>query len=469
MPKVVFSKELTLKPYDPAIHAPVLGLTNPKSGPKMGAPILEVCARSEHYKDRFFDIVEVFKGTFKKSEMWQNFRKLLWEAKDLSKEKNNADFRPRLFIGGGDGTASFALTVFFKTIAPDPDNGFNDTGNGFAWTDEELKSYFPALVQMPLGTGNDLGRALGWGHHYPGWTTSPCCQVGCHDKHLVNWIDNALRVSTPYVNYDVWGLMPPPGQEQTNVKVCQLAKVSKVDGKKQVTMRIADPVAPFLVFLYCSFGFIAQVVSRFEPHRKSSQIANKIMMGKAVAEIVLGFRAKQLRSGLEGFSFCNLPDTPLEKNGTDRWFPPRDTRKAKQYKDLGFMNANSFVGGQIGGSDRAGCCTRWMLCGKGRKKVDPTDGRADFFRQRLIPTLAKTGNCIQTDKKDGGTIKYKGDKGQGQFFQFDGEGRFAFHPDGEEWRLDVKHVLVVPMVVAGSYFRRSGQPPQGNFEIPGTA
>jgi len=479
---MTFPPDLQLKPWKEDVHAPCLGLINPASGPKKGQPILDVAGRTEYFKDRVFNIVEVFKGSLKKpqTEMFTSFRDKLNECKEKSKEKGDPKFRPRLLIGGGDGTASFALTVFFKTISPDPDKGFPDTGNNFAWTDDELEKYFPALIQMPLGTGNDLGRALGWGHKYPGFTKVPvCCQQSLHAKNLVDWIDSAISVSTPFVNFDVWGFMPPPEEDSMNVKVCELVKVKKVNGKKQCVMKPADPVAPFLVFLYCSYGFIAQVVSRFQPNRRSSQLANKYEMTKSTLAILLGYRPKQLRAGMDGLTIHNIPGAPNEKNGTDRYFPPRDTRKPSSYQDAGFMNANSFVGGNLHGVDRANCLARWCFCGLERKicgckptraPVDPTDGKADFFRERLLKTILKTGSRLLTDKRDGGIVRFKGEKGQGIFFQFDGEGRFAFHPDGEEWRMDIKHVLKVPMVVAGKFFRKNpsldGQ--EAKFEIPGT-
>lgn len=454
-----YPKDLQLIAFDPAVHAPCVGLINPKSGPRKGAPILEVCQRTDYFKDRIFDIVEVFKGSFKKEagygEHFINFRAMLNEAKAKATEKNDPKFRPRLFCGGGDGTASFALTIFFRSVSPDPDGGLPDTGNGFNWSDDDMKKYFPALIQMPLGTGNDLGRALGWGAKYPGYG---CCGgAGSRGKRLQNWMDQALRVTTPVVNFDVFGFMPPPGEETMQVKVCQLDVVKKVNGKKHCVMREADKVAPFLIFLYCSFGFIAQVVSRFENHRTKSQLMNKVQMSIKTAEIILGFRPKELKSGMDGMSVYNLPGEANEKNGTDRYFPPRDGRHRRSYYDVGLMNANSFVGGQLHGADRAGCMTRWCKCGAGRSYVDPTDGKADFFRERLARTICKTGSLLQTDKKIGGSFKYDAAPGQGQFFQFDGEGRFAFSPDGAEWRIDIKHALVVPMVVSPKFKKTAAE------------
>ena len=39
-----------------------------------------------------------------------------------------------------------------------------------------------------------------------------------------------------------------------NVKVCELVRVQKINGAKQLVLKPADPVAPFLIFLYCSYG-----------------------------------------------------------------------------------------------------------------------------------------------------------------------------------------------------------------------
>jgi diacylglycerol kinase (ATP) len=58
--------------------------------------------------------------------------------------------RVRVLICGGDGTCSWLLTAIAKVCA--------DAGCDASTT-------FPAAV-MPLGTGNDLSRALGWGPRY---------------------------------------------------------------------------------------------------------------------------------------------------------------------------------------------------------------------------------------------------------------------------------------------------------------
>merc|ERR1719183_405364 len=132
-------------------------------------------------------IVEVIKSANKKDGLFEKFRTFLNEAKDAAKQKD-AKFRPRLICGGGDGTASFALMIVFKALLANDsraEEGLGDKGNGFIWTDEEMQKYFPALVQMPLGTGNDLSGVLGWGRKAPGNSKIPCAGAGIHLKNLV--------------------------------------------------------------------------------------------------------------------------------------------------------------------------------------------------------------------------------------------------------------------------------------------
>merc|ERR1712232_101346 len=125
--------------------------------------------------------------------------------------------RPRIISGGGDGTASFCMFIVFLALKADPereDDGLQDTGNGFTWTDTELRDFFPALAQMPLGSANDFGHILGWGRMYPGDPTGTYCASRAWAlKQLHRWIAALISPQSVVVNFDVWGIMPPSGQE----------------------------------------------------------------------------------------------------------------------------------------------------------------------------------------------------------------------------------------------------------------
>eukprot|EP00927_Polykrikos_kofoidii_P060127 TRINITY_DN55193_c0_g1_i1.p1 TRINITY_DN55193_c0_g1~~TRINITY_DN55193_c0_g1_i1.p1 ORF type:complete len:535 (-),score=97.40 TRINITY_DN55193_c0_g1_i1:68-1672(-) len=441
-----FSEAATLEPWTEEAYTPFVGLVNPNSGGHMGAAILEVCWRTEYFKDRMFIITDVVKG----GEPLQRFRARLDEAKDLAKKSGDPELRPRLVCGGGDGTPSFALNLVFRALLI-PSSGVEDpTNDKWAWSDEEIKRYFPALVQMPLGTGNDLGASLGWGRKYPGHTMLPLGS-DAHDVALKHWFDIALRKETKVVNFDVWAFIPPAGQDTFDAKVCELAEVKQDQhGDDNYVMRPSGPVVPFFCLLYACYGWMATVVARFQIKRHDSQMDNLLEYGKVGEALLVRKDPPQVRQNLTGMSATIVMDVGEEPGcGTDlQYFPPR-VGEEKAYHQVGFLNVNSFSGGLLHGKDRASFKERWCLCGAGRRPVDYSDGKADFFRTATLGKfLGKTGNQLQTDKAAGGSFSFEAAKGKGIFLQYDGEARFVFHPDGAAWRMDVTQILRIPMVVA---------------------
>merc|ERR1719197_2468568 len=110
---------------------------------------------------------------------------------------------------------------------------------------------------MPLGTGNDLSGVLGWGRKAPGNSKCPCAGAGTHLRNLQSWFDRALRATTPVMNFDVWGFMPPPDQDSIDVKICELESVVRNGccGKRHLVFKKADAVVPCLCLLYATYGF----------------------------------------------------------------------------------------------------------------------------------------------------------------------------------------------------------------------
>jgi len=132
--------------------------------------------------------------------------------------------RLRVVSGGGDGTASFSLFVILIALKADAeraDEGLADTGTGFVWTDQELQECFPALVQLPLGTANDFGNILGWGSVYPGGKTNLGCSM-TPAQQLEFWFERALDRQATVTSFDLWGIMPQPGSDTCDFKVCEL-------------------------------------------------------------------------------------------------------------------------------------------------------------------------------------------------------------------------------------------------------
>jgi len=233
-----------------------------------------------------------------------------------------------------------------------------------------------------------------------------------------------------------------------------LASVQKADGKTDLTMKEPDVVVPLLVLLYASFGFSAQVVSQFQLNRQASQWKNTIEYAKIGRDVLVGSNPAQLKKGMEGLRVTMPEGSEKEKNGTLQYFPPRTTRPASAYGEVGFLNLNSYSGGSLMGYDRAGCLNRWFAChGKAAKRRNPVefdDGFMDLFRQRQPATMFKTGTILQTDKRKAAIFEFEPAPGHGIFMQYDGEGRFVFQPDGKGWRMDAHQVLQIPVVLGPS-------------------
>eukprot|EP00747_Dinoflagellata_sp_TGD_P167147 gnl/TRDRNA2_/TRDRNA2_191080_c0_seq1.p1 gnl/TRDRNA2_/TRDRNA2_191080_c0~~gnl/TRDRNA2_/TRDRNA2_191080_c0_seq1.p1 ORF type:complete len:690 (-),score=133.61 gnl/TRDRNA2_/TRDRNA2_191080_c0_seq1:68-2029(-) len=440
-----------LPAFDPAVHIPTLGLLNPLAGAKAGRDILDLTRQAPYYQNRFFDIIEVVKDQ-KRGGLMDVFRIELTAAKEEAKARK---VRPRLISGGGDGTASFALWMVFKTLKAQPERdafeGCVDTGNGFIWTDQELEDYFPALAQLPLGSANDFGNILGWGQKYPG-DPAPCpCQCGDPLKALHKWFSCVISPNTAVVNFDLWGLMPEESAEKVDFKIAELtgpkgwSPRQSIDGKKQLVLKEAGKPVPFFVCLYFSVGFGAYMVARFQLNRHGTPLTNRIEYVRQGAGILFETTPPQLNQKAEGVSIdCE----------NQAYFPPRRDKgnRGKNYREVGFLNINWQAHLQHG-ADRAPLMTR-LCCGK-RTPVTFNDGLLDMYRSRIFATTVKNpGPVLQTDKKKDMTVTFTADKGKGIFFQYDGESRFAFSPEGKPFTLHVRKILNIA-VVLGPYLQKS--------------
>lgn len=84
----------------------------------------------------------------------------------------------RVLACGGDGTAAWLLSALDKLS-------------------ERGATYLPPIAVLPLGTGNDLARVLGWGGGYDSEPLAPICRqiMDGHEVLLDRWkieIDNVL-------------------------------------------------------------------------------------------------------------------------------------------------------------------------------------------------------------------------------------------------------------------------------------
>jgi len=437
----------TLPPFEEGMHVPTLALINDKSGAAAGADILRVAKRSAYYKARFFNIIEVARGHHR-GGLLDVFRIELCNAKDEAKAMGT---RPRVISGGGDGTGSFALFIIFLALKADHSRaleGLEDTGNGFIWTDQEMAESFPALAQMPLGSANDFGNILGWGQKYPGDVSCPCPPCGGREvafSNLKRWLLAVLNPKSRIANFDVWGLMPPAGEDRCNFKLAELTGRRgrnpnvKAEGQRQVLLKQAGKPVPFFICLYFSAGIGAYMTSRFQINRRKTPLRNRAEYVRQLLGIVMESTPPQLNGRLTGVQI-DCEEQP--------YFPPRRNlpNQGRKYREVGFYNINWQAHG-LHGADRASLGSR-LCCGK-REPVRFNDGKIDMFRWKFASFFKNPGTTMQTDKKEDMLLNFSTDqqKGKGVFFQWDGESRYAFNPDGSDFQIYIRKVVNLPVVI----------------------
>lgn len=243
------------------------------------------------------------------------------------------------------------------------------------------------------------------------------------------------------VNFDVWGIMPPAGQESCDFKICELTGKRGMSPKENgnLIMKKASLPSPFLVCLYFSVGLGGYMVSRFNINRRSTPAANDREYTRQVIGIVTERIPPQI---------CrNLANVEVDSEG-QQYFPPRRGTRGQSYREVGFWNIN-WQAKRLHAYDRAPLCRRLSPCGKSREPVRFNDGLIDMFRWRVTSFVKNTPTftTFQCDKKKDMTLKFSGGRGKGIFFQWDGEARFAFRPDGSPFNIFIRQVFTIPVVI----------------------
>ncbi|KAJ0101969.1 hypothetical protein Patl1_04528 [Pistacia atlantica] len=135
---LVAGSEATDASHIPA--CPVIAFINSKSGGQLGGKLL-VSYRSLLNENQVFDLGEKAPDKVL-HELYANLEKLRYAGDVLSAEILK---RLRIIVAGGDGTAGWLLGVVSDLKLPHP----------------------PPIATVPLGTGNNLPFAFGWGKKNP--------------------------------------------------------------------------------------------------------------------------------------------------------------------------------------------------------------------------------------------------------------------------------------------------------------
>ncbi|KAG8234472.1 hypothetical protein J437_LFUL015114, partial [Ladona fulva] len=253
-------RTFVIKPIPTTTVKPVIVFINPKSGGNQGVKLLQKFQWLLNPR-QVFDLTQG--GPRMGLEL---FRK----APNL-----------RVLACGGDGTVGWVLSILDQI-------GFTPS---------------PAVGVLPLGTGNDLARALGWGG---GYTDEPISKILC------NIADGEI------VLLDRWELKVEknPGAEPNE------------EGKENLPLNVVNN--------YFSLGVDAHIALEFHeareahPERFNSRLRNKMFYGQAGGKDLLQRKWKDLSEFVT-----------LEADGKDL------TPKLKEHKvhAIVFLNIPSYGGG----------------------------------------------------------------------------------------------------------------------------
>jgi Diacylglycerol kinase accessory domain/Diacylglycerol kinase catalytic domain len=222
----------------PTISTPLLMVINMKSGSKLGMEIARTMMEipSEYNPpDIFYLNHKDASGNNNGDALHSLFEKLAhyYSIFLLSSNKN---LLPRLIIAGGDGTIRSVIQELFN-----PNNLELCT----------IASFIPISI-VPLGTGNDQARSLGF-KHLP-FTLSNVDSV-------LEWL-NIVRTGQVVFN-DIFDVVIDVDESVTFIQNKELVSVKEIP--------------PLISLCYVGLGLSAQVSFYVELHRQSFAMLNKFM------------------------------------------------------------------------------------------------------------------------------------------------------------------------------------------------
>ena len=218
MPENAIARKTVLDEGENAKRSPLLVLINSRSGGNLGASLSQL----------FCDLLTPEQVVVIDQEGPMPTLKKFCHVKDL-----------RILACGGDGTIGWIMNCIDELR----DSGQKDGTHAF--------QVYPPVAILPLGTGNDLARTLGWGKSYDGSSVSN--------------VLNQIQLSSA-VNLDRWKIRVTPHRASTG----------NTDDSK--------PVREYEIIMnnYFSVGIDAQVCLDFHETRKenpdlfASQLINRL-------------------------------------------------------------------------------------------------------------------------------------------------------------------------------------------------
>lgn len=287
----------------------IIAFVNPKSGGQKGRVVFERLKNYLH-KDHVFDLT---KGG---------------PRPGLEKHKDKKDLR--IIACGGDGTVGWVLSIIDEV-----DFGENP----------------PAVSILPLGTGNDLGRTLGWGSGYNGESM----------EVFLNKVINGK-----VVKLDRWTIKTKLLENKTTQKI-EVESSNHNGAKRKLPLNVLNN--------YFSIGADAKIALDFHAAREknpelfTSQAFNKIEYARNYSKDLINQSCKNTIQNVKEFEcdgvdclskikdmnchsivFLNIPSYA---SGTKPWKNGEDGFEPQSYSDgkleiVGFHTAD-FMFLQMGG------------------------------------------------------------------------------------------------------------------------
>lgn len=295
-----------------SVGSPLLAFINPKSGGRLGGELYSSLC-SFIGTSQVFDLSKVKKPGLVVTAVVRCLEVL--SEKSGSTSLKSAREGLRILVAGGDGTVGWVLSSMNHLDNP------------------------PPVGVIPLGTGNDLSRAYGWGPSF-----SSAAPPDVKSRLLEGITANTL-------NLDCWKIKVTPSSDIMNenlnfphaLKSCQnSAEAGKNEGKVE-----DSPLAyEGLFYNYFSFGMDAQIAYGFhrlreeKPWLARGRVANKAIysgFGCSQGWFCASCSPNKIRT------IQTVAKVNVKRNDSDDWeeipIPP-------QVRALVLLNLQSYAGGR---------------------------------------------------------------------------------------------------------------------------
>lgn len=256
----------------PVTHRPILVFINTRSGPQIG----------ETLRQLFLRILHPLQVVSLPRDSPEPALNLFCKVPGL-----------RILCLGGDGTVGWIMTCL-ETLAKKQNDDDSNASN--EWV-------IPPIAVIPLGTGNDLARCLGWSGSYKTWRSGgPAGMMRAVSEATTVLMDrwNVILMEHPHAHAEKPDLTLGP----INITASPLRFWSG-DRSTQTREAAAAPAVYRAMNNYLGIGVDAKVALEFHelrdayPHWFQSQFGNKLMY--------TGVGALDIVGQLSGGGHLNLP------------------------------------------------------------------------------------------------------------------------------------------------------------------